>query len=125
MSFAVKKKNLVVFIAVVALLFVFRFVLAVCCLLFAVPTPAADMKVADEPQPLLTTADGYWCVARSSFGAGCVSLVCWRGVCVSFVCQRAVCVICVSGHFVCVSAPRKVLVCLPRAGCVMLCLVQV
>ena len=54
-----------VFIAVVALLFVFRFVLAVCCLLFAVPTPAADMKVADEPQPLLTTADGYWCVARS------------------------------------------------------------
>ena len=32
MSFAVKKKNLVVFIAVVALLFVFRFVLAVCSL---------------------------------------------------------------------------------------------
>ena len=62
MSFAVKKKNMFLYIAVVALLFVFRFVLAVCCLLFAVPTPAADMKVADEPQPLLTTAGGYWCV---------------------------------------------------------------
>jgi hypothetical protein len=65
LSFAVKKKNMFLYIAVVALLFVFRFVLAVCCLLFAVPTPAADMKVADEPQPLLTTAGGYWCDARS------------------------------------------------------------
>ena len=28
-------------------------------------TPAADMKVADEPQPLLTTAGGYWCDVQS------------------------------------------------------------
>jgi hypothetical protein len=45
--------------------FALRVSFRVGCLLFAVPTPAADMKVADEPQPLLTTADGYWCVARS------------------------------------------------------------
>ena len=72
MSLAVKKKNLVVVIAVVALLFVFRFVLAVRCLLIAVPTPAADVKVADEPLPLLTTAGGYCSDARSQFGVFCL-----------------------------------------------------
>ena len=60
--------------AVVALLFVLRFVLVVVCwLLIAVATPAADMKVPDKPQPFVNLDSG----ASGCCCDGCCTELIW------------------------------------------------